>query len=588
MAGTISLADVIGQAAATNAQQAGYAGQIAGQYQEAAAQQGVIADNAEKAGELEAQATLTKLQGELNTQNARVKVANSFGSNVNDVSDVVTSLAENYKADSLALIDAQNKVSDLEANNDLLTNPLGFLKDLLLGERIRDQRDALAGKVDAQGKVLQNLNALTQTGVQTQNAISETLSQTSIAQIAEISRVKAAQQAAQAKTDAAKYGAASVEALAQAGSAAFNRNMAAYNAVQENERMNMARQEHSLRLKALNDADAEIEDTLANINAYEKQFGRPQTTKMMLKKYFGSQGELGNYLRDADLGGFKIRQGASSGVLGQTPADVYGNVVSQNLDLPPAYKPSMSVISEAYNMLQTARSNAAKNPMGVDEQTKLSKKDFEKPETTKSAFNSLVGGIAASYQARIQPGKGNPYEAPPISSVLQSPAPDAQALARSNFGKVVLSNLQTAGMEQPTPALLFSTALTSVNKGDISLAEARDGITAFYTAANGINNATGGFAALNVPTMQSYNVRANDITGTDVAKLSTGVVSGAAQSLNTAINPFAAGGYFSSTKLVPQIMFDLTKPTDVTTALTMMNSAKMREAILKQTGALSQ
>lgn len=589
MAGQISLADIIGQAAATNEQQAGLANQQAGYYQEAAGQQRVAAENIKTAGDLEAQATVTKLQGELNTQNARVKVANALGTNASDVSDIITGLGAQYRQDAMALIDAQNKVSDLEANNDLLTNPFGFLKDLLIGNQYRDQRDALQQKVDTEAKTFQNLNTLTQSAAQTQNAISETLTQTSIAQIAEATSRKAAAQAADAKTKAAVYGASGVEALAQAGSAAFSRNMAAYNAVQENERMDMAREEHKARIKALNDADAELQDTLDNINAYEKQFGRPLTTKPMLKKYYGSQGELGNYMRDADLGGFKLRQsGDIAGVLGTTPADSFAAVNTQGLNLPDAFKPSIDIIKTSYSMLQTAKANAAKDPKGVDKATGLSKKTFEKPEDTKAAFNGLVNKVAKDYQMRIESGKGNPYEVLPISSVLQSPAPDAQALARSNFGKIVLANLQTANIQQPTPELLFQTALSSVDKGEITLDEARDGISKFYTSSVALNNSVGGFAALNVPPMTTYNVTATDVLGQPTAKLATGPVSMAAQSIKTALNPFAQGGVFSDTKLVPQINFDLTKSTDVATALTIAQSSKKRQAILNATGVNKQ
>ena len=86
----------------------------------------------------------------------------------------------------------------------------------------------------------------------------------------------------------------------------------------------------------------------------------------------------------------------------------------------------------------------------------------------------------------------------------------------------------------------------------------------------------------------SYNVLAKDITGTDVAKIETGAISGAAQTVKAFINPFAAGGPLSSTKLVPQLQFDLTKQTDVTTALTMMQPNKMRAGILNAFGETNQ
>jgi hypothetical protein len=426
--------------------------------------------------------------------------------------------------------------------------------------------------------------------VQTQNAITETLSQNSIAQLAEIQNLKARQVAEDARTNAARYGAEGINALASVGAANFSRNMTAYNAAQDAERMAMMKEEFAQRMALKKEGDAEVQDTLDNINAYEKAFGRPLTTKFMLKKYYGTQGELGNYMRDADMGGFKLRQngGSLAGVLGATPADSYFNAKTQNLSLPDAFKPSGEILQQSYSAFENARSEALKNPMGVDPATGLSKKDFEKPEQAKAAFNKIVAGVSTTYQTRIQPGKGNPYEALPISSVLQSPTLGAQSLARSKFGQSVLSTLQTGGFEQPTPEMMFQSSLAAVNNGTITLDEARNGITAFYTEAVGLNNATGGFLALNVPGMTTYNVKADDIVGGPTAKLSTGVISGAAQSLSTAINPFAAGGYFSSTKLVPQMSFDLTKSTDVTTALTMMQSKKMRDQILSKQGALTQ
>jgi hypothetical protein len=594
MAGQISLADIIGQAAATNEQQAGLANQQAGYYQEAAGQQRVAAENIQTAGDLEAQATATKLQGELNTQNARVKVANALGTNASDVSDIITGLGAQYRQDAMALIDAQNKVSDLEANNDLLTNPLGFLKDLLIGNQYRDQRDALQQKVDTEAKTFQNLNTLTQAATTTQNAISETLTQTSIAQIAEATSRKAAAQAADAKTKAALYGASSIESLQQVGAANFTRNMQAYNAVQEAERMNMAREEHKARLSALNDADAELQDTLDNINAYEKQFNRPLTTKMMLKKYYGSQGELGNYLRDADVGGFKLRQngGDLRGVLGTTPSESYFTAKSLNLDLPDAFKPSMTILNQAKDEFTNARTAAESNPLGKDEKTGLTKQDFAKPEQAKAAYDKIVNQVAANYQAKIVPGTNNPYEAPPISSVLQSPTSEAQALARSRFGQVVLKNLQVAGMEKPTPELFMQTALSSVDKGEISLSEARDGIVNFYTQANGIGQAVGGFEQLNVPKMPTYKVpvdflQPNRTSGEVPDYNFLEKISGVAlykEAARTIANPITPEQR-SVQNLKP---IDLTKPQDVTTALTILQSAKKRQAILANTGAGSQ
>lgn len=578
----MDLTTIIQQAALLNNSQTAQAQQISDLMAGASKEASGAAKNLEQAGQLARDVEFTKLQGELNTQNARVKVANAFGTNANAQSDIITSMGASMREDAIKLVEQQNRVSKIEANSDLISNPLGWLTDLLHGDDARAQRDALAASFDTKSKLVQNLNSATQTSVATQNAISETLTQTSIKQAAQLKVLDANNQAAQARIEAAKYGASSIEALQTVGAQNFSRQMQVYNAVEENARWQESKRamlEQRAEKKEIND---DVNDMVERINAYRQTFSLPSVNAAYVKRNWGS-GKVGDMLRDQELAGWRIidNNGSTEGALGAKPSEAYFQVKSNDIKTPPAWKPSMDILEEAESKFRDQMNQ-------LDPKTGKAVSASMTPETSQAAFDSLVAETAQTYQKRIKPDAGNPYEAPPIESVLQSPTREAQELKESKFGKLVLQTMVQTGVAKPTPELLMATALSSMEKDGLTLSEVRDGVTTYYREAVGLVNASGGFATMNVPAMTTYRIP-NDFLqwkATSMEEVSWWEAPWAIQkaAIKTAFNPPSKAE--REMKRIQEI--DLTNSADVTTALTIMQSRKVADKIISNKGSGSE
>lgn len=580
----MDLTTIIQQAALLNNTQAQQAGQVSDLMVGASNEAAGMAENVLAAGQLKASVELTKLQGELNTQNARVKVANAFGTNANAQSDVITNMAQSMRQDALALVDAQNNVSRIEAGSDLIGNPIGWLEDLLTGDEARAQRDALASSFDTKSKLISNLNAATQTSVATQNAISETLTQSSIKQASQVKVLESQQEAAKARIEAAKYGVASIEALQQVGAQAFNRNMSVYNAIQQDEAFQFARAERVARLKEEKTMDAFYEDMANNITAARQtlDLGQPVTKEFV--KTFINNPRMAPELMEQDKIGARIvmNGGSTEGALGATPADFYANSQVLGVKPPPAWKPSMSILEKANNDLQEAMASVgAKDKFGqpIPNRLGLTKDSIKNPTIMKNVFNQEVDRVARESMSMIVHGTGNPYQTPPIPAILSAPTQGANALKNSKFGNLVLGSLLQTGVDNPDPKLVIATGLSYVDKGELTFQEMNNGIGLYLEEGLGLTQATGGFGTTNVLATRSYNVSINDITDRRVKVVNN--LYSAWTSLSSIAVQSALGR--DPGVVTEKTKFDLLNPQERTTLLTILASQKTASKLLEST-----
>ena len=593
----MDLSTIIQQLAILNNTQQQQAEQVAGLMAGASKEASGVAKNLEQAGQMAADAELVRLQGELNTQNARVKVANAFGTNANAQSDVITGFAEAMRKDALELSKAQDLVSQVEANSDLLNNPVGWVQDLLFGDEIRAKRDALAASFDTKQKLVTNLNAATQTSVATQNAITETLTADSITKLAEVKALKGQNEAAEARINAAKYGVASIEALQQQGAQAFNRNLSVYNAVESAERWNLQRQEYLKAQKEKQDEDAWYADQAEAINAVRQTFGGQPVTPMYVKKFLDSP-RLGPELQEQSKMGWRIIQnnGSPEGSLGATPAEAFSRVKAMDLNLPPSWKPAMSLLDYANTALQEDLAQVGQEDrLGKEVPTPLgfTKATANNPEALQQGYNSAVKGLAKTASARIQHGTGNIYQTPPIEAVLQSPTRDAQRLKESKFGKLVLESIKETGQASPAPETVIATGLTLVGKGELTMSELNEGVGMYLEEGLALTQSVGGFASLNIPAVSSYNVSIEDLAGgaKRIAPRTSflGIPSkDAAQAWASIVGstlglPRALIGEDRPKVTAEKEIFDLLNPQDRTTVLTILASRKRADQIMNAT-----
>lgn len=560
MAG-FDLGSIISEATSLQGSQTQQARQQAGLNSQAQASSMEQAGLISQAGNLQAQVQLVELNGKLQTQQANAKAAHAFGTDVNDVSNIIVGLGDKMRTEAQLLVAAQDKVSKIEANSDLFTNPGGWLVDLIQGDGARAERDALAASLDTTQKLAQGLNNATQQTVITQNAISQTLSAASVKSTAEATKALADAEALNAKIKGNQFGVAAIEALRSNGAQNFNRSLQVYGQITEDARYKegMAlRKEQFLALqsqrKAGKAADQYYLDATDRINAYNEKIGLPPVNESQVRATLNQPGKIGDTMRDREASGFQILEtGSDAKLFGQTPSETLSRLTRDTPTLPDSYAPAVSILKDS---AQLAAANIKQASM--DEKAKA------------GYYDQAVTEFAKKAQGNIQHGVSNPYEAPPIEVVLGEP----NGLAKTNFGTKVLATLVATGQPNPTPDLLMATAAAALEKGDISFNEARDGIASFYENAVGIKNATGGFLQLGVPTQAGYKTKLSVFNrgargmAIDLASSLSGGLIGKAIDFSQADDIAAAK------------TLDLTKPTDVTMALTVMQSRKLSQDIL--------
>ena len=561
--------------------------QVSGQQnQQAQAQSDLLTQNQDLAGQqagliseggnLAAQAKLVEQQGQLQTQKNNVQAANSFGTNVGDVSDIITQVGQSMRETAVKLVNAQKNVSDIEAGSDIITNPGGWLKDLLVGGQARAERDALAQQFDTTQKVAQGLNQQTQQTVQTQNAITETLSAASIQQTADASKKLADAKALDSQIQGNAYGANAIQVMRDVGAQEFNRQMQVYNQVTEDSRWKegfalrqeqfKATQEQRMRGKL---DDQYYVEAAGQINIYNKSLGLPEVSANQVRATLNQSGKVGELMRDRQAAGFQIQEtGSTAKMLGATPSETMSKIERDRPNFPPSYQPAATILKDSLDLARTEINKQMMDPIkGAD-----LKKDTK---AQARIYDSLVEQSAKAAQTNIQSGKGNPYELVPISNILS----ENPTLAKSNFGVKVLSTLVATGQPSPTPDMIVAMAASSMEKGELNFNEARDGVAEFFAQGVAIKNATGGFLQLGVPLQDGYRTKLN---GLEHGLFTS--VGGSDGTLTGFLNPSQSPQELRAldkASVQASKPLDLTKPTDVTLALTVMRSKGVTQKILK-------
>lgn len=568
MAG-FDLGSIISSATELSSTQAQQASQIADLNFQSQALSEQASANIQEAGTLQAQSQLVELQGQLDTQKKRVQAANAFGTNVGDVSDIITQLGQEMRSTAVELVNAQDKVADIEANSDLLTNPLGWLNDLVNGDAARAERDALAQKFDITQKTAQGLNQQTQATVQTQNAITETLTQASIKQAADATKLLADAEATKQAIQGKQFGAAGIETMRALGAQEFNRQLQVYGQITEESRYQEGRAMRQAQFEAMQEQrkrgkleDQEYTDATARVNEYRGKAGLAPVNETFVRRTLTQPGDLGDDIRRQEQSGMRL-MGGELGVFGATPAQSFATIQKDQPKIPDSYAPAASILGDGVRVAGEAIQKEALNP------TSNIKKD---PAAQAKIVNESVNAVAKNYQANIQPNKGNPYEAPSVSVVMGEP----NGLKDSKFGQAVLQTLVSTGQNNPNPDMLLAAGLSAVQAGQLSLPEVRDGIAAFYQNAVAINNSTKGFVQLGVPAQNGYK--------TSVQAFKRGFFDSLGGSLEITGGGLNAPALAAARQqgIAAAKPLDLTKSTDVTLALTVMKSKNLSESIMQK------
>ena len=137
----------------------------------------------------------------------------------------------------------------------------------------------------------------------------------------------------------------------------------------------------------------------------------------------------------------------------------------------------------------------------------------------------------------------------------------------------------TVRMVGSSHAGLFA-SISAVQAGEISMNDARDGISKFFQQSNGILSSASGFLQLGLPVPTTYNVSMSKlVSATGGQSSSWGPLALHSEALRL-ISQGAPSEEERALRRDPVV--DLSNPTDVTTVLSVAASKKRAETILKQ------
>jgi hypothetical protein len=527
---------------------------------------------------LTAQITSAEGQLKLQAQNQNRQVAQLAGTQLGGPTDVLGPLLQGMQLDAQKLISSQAKVSELESNSDLITNPLGFLKHLVQGDGARAERDAVAANLDAKQKTAQALNSATQQSVMTQEAIKETVTQSMIVDMAEMDVLRGQIKAAEATKQSYQFGAQAVGVMRQLGAENFNRATNMYQLMTDDARykegLELRKEQIANSRLARRSAEDELkyyDEATSRINNFRAKSNLPPMQAHQVRAQLNQNSKLGETLREQEYRGYILEDMGDMG-------PVYGNTVSESINLlqssgaqMPAQYEEMAgaVIGGAFSKLEqeiTAQALASQNPALAKD------KKFRD-----RVLDNLVKAEAMELTKDIQPGKGNPYELPKLDTMLGA----VPEIASSAFGQKILSPLAAAGQQDVNPEQLLALAADAINRGELSFNEARDGYAALFQNGVGLRNASGGFLALSVPTATGYQSKIKAFQPGFVERNAT--LLGVPSAVIPGVGTLVRAGISAQPRTGREMQaLDHTKPEDVTLALTIMTTKKKASAILDQ------
>jgi hypothetical protein len=269
--------------------------------------------------------------GELQAQNNARRAATAMGTNMDDVSQIVTQVGQQLRDSAVQLNKQTAVVADMESNNNLLSNPLGFMYDLLYGDEQRSKLDGLKSEFDTARKTLAGLNEATQQTAVTQSKLAQTKSAATISANQDLIASNAQIAANKAKTDVAKADVNLINNLDNLTSSAAARAAQAYTIQAHAEQMGWMREEKESAKRTL-DASMEL------YNAGAEALGAPP---IKTKDEFKLQQSLNKPRLDyIMMSGMSLKakaEGQDTGPVpyGRTPLDAMKNIVTMRLPVSP-------------------------------------------------------------------------------------------------------------------------------------------------------------------------------------------------------------------------------------------------------------
>jgi len=447
-------------------------------YQNSAAEAEMESQNSEtilNQGINEAIIAVAKGSSELAIQQARLKAATAFGTNLTESTEKITELSQ-----ALELTRQEQAVHRAAINEKrsvgLTDDPVQWLMNQFTINDDINKYNSSERTGDDLARRIQEANLLTQQSVATQNALGTSVSSATIDAEANKALNLATINANLAKIRGSQYNSQGISAALNATRDALSTQFQVANAENAEQQikisldhLDMARKENLRKLEKENLDDSIV---MQAINAGMKiRLGAdtpdltPQDAKMAMA--MAKSGKPNQFSQDFQVGLEFLSTGVKR--YASSPAESLALLGSNiRMNLPPAANEVKAILETAMTQVKAGTDGKPFDPKDV--------------QGNITALNTRANAILAQASKKIVPGTDNPFNVPSLPTLIKA----SPNIATLPVVEKVYTPLLKNGVDLTSPAKQFAAVVDALEKNEISYEEALSG-AALYQYAVRVN-----------------------------------------------------------------------------------------------------
>jgi hypothetical protein len=461
----------------------------------------VRAEAVQAAGDAEAIVTGAAEVGKLRTQEHILKGATVLGTNLDDASELITSLGMETRQKYEAAKQARENYF-AKKSGSFVDDPLGWIEGNLLGgnQKAIDEYNKQALDYNAASERLDGIISQTTAFANSQNAIVQTRTAASVEAATRAVSLKAAEQAAQVRQQNLLYNVQGLEVVQKMDAQKLERSFHLNQAVMSEKHLAIAQaqlaesmKQHKLALEERTErleqkkADrAELQSFGDTVNAGRRSMGFEEIPAAKAYQMMRMQGEVGQIISHQYVTG-AVNETLGKPFISDNPADAAKVIIQSNAPLAPGMKPVKDFITTVYRDVASGKDK---------------KIDLKDPRQILSAANKIIGETTKNMAADIKYGDNtNIYQSPDLANLSSIPAVSDSAL----FKNVLAPLVTTGALKETNPEQILSLAVSAVAKKQISMNDAIIGTSTLFRAATELNNTTKDYFRVGVMPQSTYN-----------------------------------------------------------------------------------
>lgn len=438
----------------------------------------------------------------LKAQTANNLAASALGTNMQDSSEIITSLSARLRQATLQAANDKDELYEKLSTN-FFDNPASYIvNQFTLGDSI-NKADASTSRAQGLEQSISNMQKLTQENIQTQN---------SLAAVKSVATVAEATKAAQAKADAAaltikmqtiginidginRLDKMSIEQIAMANTGvglrvqqeqlALRRTEVLANA--EAARVNLERNKLALKNEQMDAAGQAqmIQTVQAGFRALNPSLQVPDLPPSQIVSLLKSKDPMFDQLYKTGMTSLM----SNYPVLGATSGEAAGLVHNTNATLSPAMSTVRDVLKDGF---REATTPSPLNPVNLKD-----------PNSINAVATKVINTKLSAMATEIKPNDAhNVYAAPPMQSLLA----EATKRGDTNVAKLVAVTGGLKDIEKFDPIQIASLANAAVKAGTMTSVEAQNATLHLANLAVISNNVNKQFPSVGMPLQDSYKV----------------------------------------------------------------------------------